>query len=56
VPLQVKDEPFNMNRVLVSNIKKSPYFLKLCGKTTWSQLVDEIYYKVDHLDLWSVGE
>ena len=57
VPIQSRDETFNLNKVLLQNIKKSPYFLKLCTQiTNWSQAVDEIYYKVDHLEAWSVGE
>mmetsp|Transcript_1501 Transcript_1501/g.2204 ORF Transcript_1501/g.2204 Transcript_1501/m.2204 type:complete len:96 (-) Transcript_1501:948-1235(-) len=55
VPLQCPGDSFNLNKILLMNSKKSPYFLKLCNEVkNWSQAVDEIYYKADHLEQWSV--
>lgn len=57
VPLQCPDDSFNLNKIVLTNMKKSPYFLKLCSEVkNWSQAVDEIYYKADHLEQWSVGK
>lgn len=42
--------------MLLNNIKKSNYFVKLCNEIKdWTALVDEIYYKVEHMEPWAVG-
>jgi hypothetical protein len=50
------DDGFNFNPMLLQNIKKSPYFLKICREIKdWTALVDEVYYKVDHMEPWAAG-
>lgn len=50
------DTHFNLNPMLLSNISKSPYFLKCCNNLKdWNSLVDEIYYEVKSLEPWSNG-
>ena len=42
--------------MLLQNTIKSSYFQKCCRDLTdWNTLVDEIYYKVTHLEPWAVG-
>lgn len=56
VPLWGSDEGFNFNPMLLHNIRKSPYFVKCCRELKdWNALVDEIYYRVDHMEPWAVG-
>lgn len=57
VPLWGPDDSFHFNPMLLENIKKSPYFVKICREIKdWSALVDEIYYKVDHMEPWAIGK
>lgn len=54
VPHNIRDDTFNMNPMLLNNIKKSPYFHKCCDKIEdWNSLVDEIYYEVKHMEPWT---
>jgi len=46
------DGNFNMSAMLVQKIRFSDYFKKVQKLTTFEQVIDEIYYKVDSLDVW----
>jgi hypothetical protein len=39
-------DTMNMNRLLLTNIKSALYFRELRSKTTYAEVVDEIYYQV----------
>lgn len=41
---------YNLNTMLASNILNSRYFRGLYEKTTFQQVIDEIYYKVDNVE------
>ena len=42
--------------MLLQNIIKSKIFQKSCNDIhDWNTLVDEIYYKVTHLEPWTTG-
>ena len=57
IPLWGPDDTFRLEPMLLNAIKKSPYFLKCCRELkNWNELVDEIYYKVESLEPWAVGE
>ena len=57
IPLVGPDDTFNLHPMLLSNISKSPYFIKCCEKLTdWNMVVDEIYYEVKHMEPWTAGE
>ncbi len=46
----------NINPLIVSNIQASPYFkVQLLTKKTYHEVVDEIYYKVEHMEPWERG-
>eukprot|EP00797_Seminavis_robusta_P005238 Sro1343_g264640.1 splicing factor 38B (434) ;mRNA; r:18348-20148 len=50
------DDSFRFEPLLLDNIKKSSYFVKVCREIKdWTALVDEIYYKVDHMEPWAPG-
>mmetsp|Transcript_5054 Transcript_5054/g.5734 ORF Transcript_5054/g.5734 Transcript_5054/m.5734 type:complete len:485 (+) Transcript_5054:351-1805(+) len=51
VPMK-HDSNYNVNTLLAKNIRESKYFKDLFEKTTFAQVVDEIYYKVDHVEPW----
>ena len=47
--------------MLMSNIKKDPYFVKICQEITEvTALIDQIYYDVEEkeqcLQPWAIGE
>eukprot|EP00731_Ephydatia_muelleri_P023892 Em0016g163a len=43
----------NLNSMLLTNIRASPYFkMDLFELKTFHEVVDEIYYKVEHLEPW----
>jgi pre-mRNA-splicing factor 38B len=43
----------NLNPLIHTNIESSPYYTgKLSELKTYHELVDEIYYKVKHLEPW----
>ena len=43
----------NLNPMIHTNITQSPYFkTNLVELTTYHEVIDEIYYKVDHLEPW----
>jgi len=46
----------NLNHLVLTNIQNSPYFkVRLFELKTYHEVVDEIYYKVDHLEPWERG-
>ena len=46
----------NINPLILTNIQGSPYFkVSLTGMKTFIEVVDEIYYKVTHLEPWERG-
>jgi len=46
----------NLNPLIMTNIQGSPYFkVNLLTYKTYHQVIDEIYYKVDHLEPWERG-
>jgi len=46
----------NLNTMILTNIQGSPYFkTQLVELKTFHEVVDEIYYKVDHLEPWERG-
>merc|ERR1719273_443122 len=46
----------NMNPLILTNIQNSPYFkVNLFEIKTYHEVVDEIYYKVTHLEPWEKG-
>lgn len=56
MPLWGPDDSFHIEPMLLNNIKKSSYFVKICLEIKeWSALVDEIYYKIDNMEPWAVG-
>jgi pre-mRNA-splicing factor 38B len=47
---------YNVENVLRSNIINSEYFRDTCAKlSTWTEVVDEIFYSVDHVEPWMSG-
>lgn len=57
-PLKFHGNPstMNLNPLLLANIRSSQYFKKqLIGLTGFLEIVDEIYYKVKHLEPWEKG-
>lgn len=47
---------FNLESVLKKNILDSDYYQKSCLQiTNWSDLVDEVYENVDHVEPWMSG-
>jgi len=50
------ERTMNINPLILTNVQGSPYFkVELFGKKTFHEVVDEIYYKVDHLEPWACG-
>merc|ERR1719412_2739331 len=46
----------NMNPLILTNIQNSPYFkVNLFEIKTYHEVVDQIYYKVTHLEPWEKG-
>merc|ERR1719229_225198 len=46
----------NLNPLIMTNIQSSTYFkVNLIQFKTYHQVIDEIYYKVDHLEPWERG-
>ncbi|CAH0517384.1 unnamed protein product [Peronospora belbahrii] len=46
---------YNLNTLLHQNILQSAYFHELYKFRTYHEVVDEIYYRVDHAEPWSPG-
>ncbi|EDO47248.1 predicted protein [Nematostella vectensis] len=56
LPLWGSERTMNMNNMILTNILQSPYFKnELYQLKTYHEVVDEIYYKVDHLEPWEKG-
>ena len=56
--LPINGDPLtmNLNGLVLTNIQQSPYYQTgLSQMTLHSQLVDEIYYQVKHLEPWERG-
>ncbi|XP_023349552.1 pre-mRNA-splicing factor 38B [Eurytemora carolleeae] len=50
------EKTMNMNPLILANVTNSPYFkVDLFAMKTFHEVVDEIYYKVDHLEPWERG-
>ncbi|CAG5136074.1 unnamed protein product [Candidula unifasciata] len=50
------DKTMNLNTLILTNIQSSPYFkVQLFELKTFHEVVDEIYYKVEHLEPWEKG-
>ncbi|KAG6617069.1 Pre-mRNA-splicing factor 38B [Phytophthora cinnamomi] len=49
------DTTYNLNTLLHQNILQSAYFHELYKLRTYHEVVDEIYYRVDHAEPWSPG-
>ncbi|KAL4145643.1 hypothetical protein PRNP1_013308 [Phytophthora ramorum] len=49
------DTTYNLNTLLHQNILQSAYFHDLYMLKTYHEVVDEIYYRVDHAEPWSPG-
>ena len=49
-------QTFNIETVLRKNIVDSEYWRNTCAKLqTWEEVVDQIYYDVDHVEPWMSG-
>lgn len=56
LPLWGNTQNMNINNLIVTNILSSPYFKnELIKLKTFHEVIDEIYYKVDHLEPWERG-
>jgi len=56
LPLWGNTQTMNLNNLVVTNILSSPYFKNdLIKLKTFHEVVDEIYYKVEHLEPWERG-
>ncbi|CAL1538621.1 unnamed protein product [Lymnaea stagnalis] len=50
------DKTMNLNTLILTNIQSSPYFkVQLFELKTFHEVVDEIYYRVEHLEPWEKG-
>lgn len=48
---------FHFNPVLLQNTIQSPYFQKCCAELMdWTAIIDEIYYKVNHLQVFQLAK
>jgi hypothetical protein len=55
LPLNNPNETFNMLSLLVSSIRSTPYYKARCSKiNSFNELVDEIYLKVTHLEVFDM--
>lgn len=56
LPVSGNSTTMNLNPLILTNIENSPYFIgRLAELKTYHELVDEIYYKVRHLEPWERG-
>ncbi|ETK88574.1 hypothetical protein F441_07333 [Phytophthora nicotianae CJ01A1] len=55
LPIYGNDTTYNLNTLLHQNILQSAYFHELYKFRTYHEVVDEIYYRVDHAEPWSPG-
>lgn len=53
LPFHGNDKTMNLNNMIITNIQASPYFKNhLYELKTYHEVLDEIYYKVGHLEPW----
>lgn len=56
LPTWGNEASMNLNSLILTNIQSSPYFKnELIKLKTYHEVIDEIYYKVDHLEPWERG-
>ncbi|XP_020911071.1 pre-mRNA-splicing factor 38B [Exaiptasia diaphana] len=56
LPIWGSERTMNLNNMILTNVLQSPYFKnQLYQLKTYHEVVDEIYYKVDHLEPWEKG-
>ncbi|RDD41140.1 Pre-mRNA-splicing factor 38B [Trichoplax sp. H2] len=56
LPFHGSEKTMNLNNMVYTNIISSPYFKnELFTLKTYHEVVDEIYYKVNHLEPWERG-
>lgn len=56
LPLSGNERTMNLNPLILTNIQSSHYFkVNLYELKTYHEVIDEIYYKVTHLEPWEKG-
>ncbi|XP_014217725.1 pre-mRNA-splicing factor 38B isoform X2 [Copidosoma floridanum] len=56
LPLWGNERTMNLNPLILTNIQSSHYFkINLYELKTYHEVIDEIYYKVSHLEPWEKG-
>jgi len=56
LPLWGNTQTMNINNLIITNIQSSAYFKNdLFKLKTFHEVIDEIYYKVEHLEPWERG-
>ncbi|XP_054271280.1 pre-mRNA-splicing factor 38B-like isoform X1 [Macrosteles quadrilineatus] len=56
LPLWGNERTMNLNALILTNIQSSHYFkVNLYELKTYHEVIDEIYYKVSHLEPWEKG-
>lgn len=56
LPIWGNEKTMNLNPLILTNIQSSPYFkVNLYELKTYHEVIDEIYYKVEHLEPWEKG-
>merc|ERR1711976_167246 len=56
LPIWGNQQSMNMNPLILTNIRNSPYSkVNLVELKTYHEVIDEIYYKVSHLEPWEKG-
>jgi len=56
LPIWGNQRTMNMNPLILTNVTNSPYFkVNLFEIKTYHEVVDQIYYKVTHLEPWEKG-
>ncbi|ESN94779.1 hypothetical protein HELRODRAFT_115102 [Helobdella robusta] len=56
LPIHGNEKTMNLNSLVLANIQASPYFkVHLYELKTYHKVIDEIYYKVNHLEPWEKG-
>ncbi|KAK2703809.1 pre-mRNA-splicing factor 38B-like [Artemia franciscana] len=56
LPVWGNERSMNLNSLILTNIQSSQYFkVNLFELKTYHEVVDEIYYKVSHLEPWEKG-
>ncbi|OWA52289.1 Pre-mRNA-splicing factor 38B [Hypsibius exemplaris] len=56
LPVWGNEKTMNINNMILTNIQQSPYYkVKLAEFKTYHEVVDQIYYNVNHLEPWERG-